>query len=77
MVATMPGLLIKNVPAPLHGKLKELASRHRRSMTREALVILEDALNQATAREDWPAPHRGAFPLTKSLVDKGRRTGRE
>jgi plasmid stability protein len=77
MVATMPGLLIKNVPAPLHGRLKELASRHRRSMTREALVILEEALGQAATREGWPAPYRGPFPLTKSLVDKGRRTGRE
>jgi hypothetical protein len=46
-------------------------------MTGEALVILEEALSQAATGEDWPAPYRGPFPLTKSVVDKGRRTGRE
>jgi len=69
--------LIKNVPAPLHRRLKEVASRHRRSMTGEALVILEEALSQAATGEDWPAPYRGPFPLTKRVIDKGKRTGRE
>jgi plasmid stability protein len=77
MVPNMPGLLIKNVPASLHRRLKEAASRHRRSMTGEALVILEEALSQGATGEDWPAPYKGPLPLTKGLVDKGRRTGRE
>ena len=37
----MPGLLIKNLPEPLHRKLKERAARNRRSMTKEALYLLE------------------------------------
>ena len=73
----MPGLLIKNLPAPLHRRLKEAASRHRRSMTREALVILEEALGQAVAPGQLPAPYRGSIPLTKRLLDTARRTGRE
>jgi plasmid stability protein len=77
MVADMPGLLIKNVPAPLHRKLKEVASRHRRSMTREAMVILEDALGREVPRGEWPAPFKGSVPLTKNLIDKAKRAGRK
>ena len=73
----MPGLLIKNLPATLHRRLKEVASRHRRSMTREALVILEEALGQGLAPGQLPAPYRGAIPLTKRLIDNAKRTGRE
>jgi len=72
----MPGLLIKDVPAPLHRRLKEVASRHRRSMTREALVILEEALGRGAAPGSLPAPYQGSIPLTKRLIDKAKRTGR-
>jgi plasmid stability protein len=40
----MPGFLIKNLPAELHRRLKESAAKHHRSMTREALALLEQAL---------------------------------
>jgi plasmid stability protein len=40
----MPGLLIKDFPPELHQKLKEEAARYHRSMTRQALVLLEQAL---------------------------------
>lgn len=40
----MPGLLIKDFPPELHQKLKEEAARNHRSMTRQALVLLEQAL---------------------------------
>jgi plasmid stability protein len=73
----MPGLLIKNVPAPTHRKLKESATRHRRSLMQEALVLLEDALTGADAAEKLPPPYRGSFPLTKSLIDRAKRAGRE
>ena len=67
--------MIKDVPAPLLRRLKEAASRHRRSMTREALVILEEALAQGVPAA-LPAPYRGSIPLTKRLIDKAKRTGR-
>ena len=41
----MPGLLIKNFPPELHQRLKEEAARYHRSMTRQALVMLEQALS--------------------------------
>ena len=69
----MPGLSIKDVPAPVHRKLKRLASHHRRSMTQEALVLLEEALAAAEPAGAWPAPYRGSIPLTPALLRKARR----
>ncbi|MFH1023857.1 MAG: Arc family DNA-binding protein [Planctomycetota bacterium] len=73
----MPGLLLKNFPAELHAKLKEEAVRHHRSMTGEALAILEQGLNR---RMPPPLPdikpYVGKFPLTDDLIREARRTGR-
>ena len=41
----MTGLLIKDFPPELHRRLKEEAVRYHRSMTRQALVLLEQALS--------------------------------
>jgi len=41
----MTGLLIKDFPPELHRKLKESAARSNRSMTRQAMVLLEQALS--------------------------------
>lgn len=38
----MPSLVIKNFPADLHCRLKASATLRRRSMTQEAIVILEE-----------------------------------
>lgn len=40
----MPGLLIKDFPPELHRRLKQEAARHHRSITRQALALLEQAL---------------------------------
>ena len=40
----MPGLLIKDFPPELHRRLKQEAARHHRSMARQALALLEQAL---------------------------------
>ncbi len=73
----MPGLLIKNLPEPLHHKLKERAARNRRSMTKEALHLLEMVL-EANPMEppDMPAPFQGQFPLTDEWLNKAKREGR-
>lgn len=73
----MPDILIKDVPSPLHRKLKEVAARHRRSMTRQALVLLEESLHEAAEPVRLPRPFKGRFPLTQKLIDEGRRVGRE
>ena len=48
----MPTLTIKGVPPELHEKLKERASRHRRSMNNELLTILEQTLTSSRLTAD-------------------------
>ena len=71
----MPDILIKNVPAPVHKKLKEFASQHRRSMTKEALALLEEALS-GHSRNPWPEPIKGKFPITPAWLKKTIQEGR-
>lgn len=73
----MPGLVIKHLPGELHRKLKEQAARHHRSMTREAIALLEQGLGLARQVQEPPAPYRGQFPLTDEFIDKAKREGRE
>jgi plasmid stability protein len=73
----MPGLLIKHLPAELHKRLRESAVRHRRSMTQQALVLLEDGLARAEPPAELPPPLAGRTPLTRALADRGRRLGRK
>lgn len=55
----MPGLLIKDFPPELHQKLKAEAARYHRSMTRQALVLLEQALS---------APEKNSAALLPSPI---------
>jgi len=71
----MSSLLIKNMPENLHAQLKESARRHRRSMTQEALVILEKYLSMDSAVE-FPEPVKLLKPITAALIRKGIREGR-
>ncbi len=74
----MPGLLIKEFPEALHYKLKVRAARNKRSMTKEALLLLEIALNE-DEKEPFvlPEPLEGKFLLTNEWIDKAKREGRE
>lgn len=73
----MPGLLIKNLPEPLHRKLKERAARNRRSMTNEALYLLEMILEQEPIKpSEMPTPFEGEFPITDEWLDAAKREGR-
>ena len=40
----MPTLVLKSVPAALYARLKRIAATHQRSLTQEALHLLETAL---------------------------------
>jgi len=71
----MPGLLIKDLPPALHERLREEAVRNRRSMTREAMVLLEEALKRRAPRE-LPPPVKGRFPITDAWLRKAIREGR-
>jgi plasmid stability protein len=73
----MPGLVIKDLPAKLHRKLKQQAARHHRSMTKEVLVVLERALSEEAPPQEAPPPFKGRFALTDAFIDRARREGRE
>lgn len=76
-MAIMVGLVIKNLSPELHRKLKERARRHHRSMTKEAVAILEQALEGPASVREPPPPYKGSFELTDDFLDQAKREGRE
>ena len=76
----MPGLLIKDVPDHIHALLKARSAVRRRSMSREALIILERALRDKagppTLEEIDAMRVRGSRLLTQDLIDEARESGR-
>lgn len=75
----MSALLIKDFPPELHSKLKEEAARNHRSMTRQALALLEQALSSPTrnAADLLPKPLKPAKPVTAKNVVATLREGRD
>lgn len=75
----MPGLLIKNLPAELHRKLKEEAARQHRSMAKHVLAILEEALSTRPkgAAQVLPEPLKPAKPISPERVVEAIRQARE
>lgn len=73
----MPGFVIKALPEALHRKLKEQAARHHRSMTKEVLAVLEQALGAEAAKAPAAPAFKGRFALTDRFLAKAKRTGRE
>lgn len=74
----MPTLVIKDLPAELHRRLKEEAEKTRRSMTKEAIYLMETALQGETApfqARELPAPYQGTKPLTDKMIQKWKRKG--
>jgi plasmid stability protein len=47
----MPTLYIRDVPEELYERLREVAHRHHRSVTKEAIVILEESLGVGPSDE--------------------------
>lgn len=76
----MTSILIKNLPQDLHQRLKQRARRNRRSMSAEAIVILEDVLGgpprQWTLEEIDALRVRPGKPITREFVERAKRTGR-
>ncbi|MBZ0093522.1 MAG: hypothetical protein K8F27_15045 [Sulfuricellaceae bacterium] len=75
----MPGLLIKELPPELHARLKQEAARHHRSMTRQALMLLEQALQGGSAkpRVAPPEPVDMGTLHDSEWVYRAAREGRE
>ena len=71
----MPGIVIRDLPPALHERLRAEAQRHHRSMTKEVVTILEDALGTG-AEPTYPPPVKLAVPLTDEFLNKAKRWGR-
>ncbi len=76
----MAGLLIKDVPKDLHRKLKARAAANRRSLSSEALTILESALHDRsgplTLAEIDRLRTRGRRPLNDAVLERARKRDR-
>lgn len=72
----MPAILIKDVPIGLHAWLKEEAAKNRRSMTQQAVVVLETFMNRPRALHlPSPIALKGA-PLTLREINRAKKKGR-
>lgn len=65
----MSSLVIKNFPESLHGRLREDAARHYRSLTRQVIHLLETACGSSA-----PAPAEGADASSPDVVPDEIRT---
>ncbi len=65
----MPSLVIKDFPAALHGRLREDAVRHHRSLTRQVIHLLETACGSTA-----PAPVEIAGVAIPDIVPNEVRT---
>ena len=76
----MPGLLLKEIPTDLHKRLKQRAARHRRSLSSEAIQILEETLSDRsgslTLDEIDAIRVRGRVPLNQRILDEAMHKGR-
>ena len=71
----MPALVIKDLPVELHRRLKDDAVQHHRSMTRQAIFILEQGLHRVRPIPAFKA-YKGRFPLTDEFISAAKREGR-
>jgi plasmid stability protein len=73
----MSGLLIKDFPEELHQLLRDQAAKNHRSVTKEALYLLEMALQPENARNlTMPVPFQGAFALNDEWLAEAKQEGR-
>ncbi len=71
----MPSLLIKDFPSPLHKKLKQMALKNQRSMTRQALILLENGLKPSETPPPLPQPFKASTFITQKWLNKAKRMG--
>lgn len=72
----MPALLIKDLPADLHERLKEEARKHHRSMTKEALCILESGLDAPSRSLRDVKPVSCRIRIDDAWIKRARKWGR-
>lgn len=72
----MPALVIKDLPAELHRRLKTEARQRHRSMTQQAIALLVQGL-QGVPQVPRIKPYQGARSLTNAFIADAKRQGRE
>jgi hypothetical protein len=72
----MPSLVIKNLPAEIHRRLKAEALKNHRSMTKQAIEILDRGSFYPTPVRKVK-PFKGHFLLTEAFVNSAKREGLE
>ena len=70
----MPSLVIKNLPAEIHRRLKAEALKNHRSMTKQAIEILDRGSFHPTPVRKVK-PFEGRFPLTDDFINFAKREG--
>lgn len=71
----MASLLIKNISEDLRKKLKEQAELNHRSINKQVISILEQALTRPGIGK-LPPPVKLKFRLTNAWLNKAKRLGR-
>ena len=72
----MSALLIKNMPPPLHERLRQRAEAYYRSMNREVIAILERELER-TAAAELPPPVKSLKPVDHEWIVQTIRDARD
>ncbi len=74
---------VKNIPPDLHKDLKASAARHRRSVNREIIALLEERLNPRKRTPEEVLAAVGVLHdrlkgvrLTDEMIDQAKREGR-
>ena len=76
----MPSLVVKNLPEPLHQLLKAQAQQHHRSITKEAIHLLERGRLSAPRRvpiELSPPLKLKSGPVTTEWIEAAIAAGRD
>lgn len=76
----MPALVIKSFPEPLHARLRQIAARHRRSVTQETIHLIEQAIlseenaapTGSSGQSKWA--NRRLLPEYEALLNSGALT---
>lgn len=76
----MSTLVVKNLPDELHDRLRERAQRNHRSVTKEAIVLLEQGMLAAAVRQPIKLPPpiklKGG-PVTTEWIEAAIAEGRD
>ena len=76
----MSTLVVKNLPDELHDRLRERAQRNHRSVTKEAIVLLEQGMLAAAVRRPIKLPPpitlKGG-PATTAWIEAAIAEGRD